>query len=116
MTTPADELRTAAERLRRLAATATPGPWEGVVDDHGRGEVDASVWADSINYYITEKVSSGARHQADAHYIAAMHPGVGAALADWLQSEAELLANDDFPAIHAHALAVARAINGGGQP
>lgn len=111
MTTPADELRTAAEKLRALASAATPGPWEGVVDDHGRGEVDASIWADSISYYVTEKISSGGRHKADAHYIATMHPGVGTALADWLDSEADHGLNID-PA----ALTVARRINAGGQP
>lgn len=112
MTTPAEEISVAAEQLRRLAATATPGPWEGVVDDHGRGEVDASVWADSINYYITEKISSG-RHQTDAHYIAAMHPGVGAALVAWLKSAAE---DAEQIGPDPHALAVARAINDRGQP
>jgi hypothetical protein len=114
--TPADELRTAAETLRKLAATATPGPWEGVVDRHQRGEVNASVWADSIGYYVTEQISSGDRHEVDAAYIAVMHPGVGLLLAEWLMEEALELANDDFPGIHMRALKIARAINAGGQP
>lgn len=39
-----------------------------------------------------------------------LHSDVVAALADWLDAEAGHLANDDFPGIHAHALAVARAV------
>jgi hypothetical protein len=120
--TPVDEIQSAASKLRALAAAATPGPWEGVVDDHGRGQINASVWADSIGYYITETISSGDRHQDDAHYIGLMHPGVGLVLADWLGEEAALHADDqaamradgegvaceNFP----RALAVARQING----
>lgn len=112
----ADELRTAAARLRGLATAATPGPWEGVVDDHGRGQVDASVWADSIGYYITEKISSGGRHKADADYIAAMGPTVGVALAGiftaWARMgdlDPDLLHRDGGP----ETLALARLINTG---
>lgn len=48
----------------------------------------------------------------DLEYIAATHPGVGAALADWLESaavDAEQIGPDH------RALAVARAIHGGEQ-
>lgn len=122
MPSPAAELRAAADKLRRLAAAATQGPWEGVVDDHGRKGIDASVWADSIGYYVTEKISSGARHTADATYIAAMHPGVGIALADWLDEQAQfdqLFREGGLPTPEpARALAVARQILGttGQQP
>ncbi|MEU8829389.1 hypothetical protein [Streptomyces sp900116325] len=117
-TAPADELRDAAEKLRSLAAAATPGPWEGVVDDHGRKGVDASVWADSIGYYVTEKISSGERHTADAAYIAAMHPGVGLALAKWLDRTAEAVeqANEEtlytVADLAVEAIELAREING----
>ncbi|MFI2081449.1 DUF6221 family protein [Streptomyces rubiginosohelvolus] len=76
----ADFLRARIAERRAIAEAATPGPWEGVVDRHQRGEVDASVWADSISYYVTEKITSGGRHEADAHHIAAHDPA--AALAD----------------------------------
>lgn len=64
------------DRDEALAKAATPGPWEGVVDHHQRGEVNASVWSDSLGYYITEKISSGDRHEADAHHIGANGPDV----------------------------------------
>jgi hypothetical protein len=57
-----------------VAQAATPGPWEQVVDDHGRGEVDASIWADSITYYVAEKIASGGAHIADAEHIALNDP------------------------------------------
>jgi hypothetical protein len=62
------------DRVQALAEAATPGPWEGVVDHHQRGVVDASVWADKLGYYIVEKISSGERHEADAHHIGANDP------------------------------------------
>lgn len=57
-----------------IAKRATPGPWEGVVDRHQRGVVDAGVWADCIGYYVTEKISSGDRHEADAAFIGTNDP------------------------------------------
>jgi len=105
--TPAEELRTAAATLRALAAEATPGPWEG------RGKVDASIWANSIGNYVTEKITSGERHKADAHYIAAMHPGVGDLIAKWLTTWVGIDFRDDaaLPEDAQHAIAIARAIN-----
>lgn len=74
MTDLADFLRARYAERRAIAEAATPGPWEGVVDRHQRGQIDASVWADSISCYITEKITSGGRHEADAHHIAANDP------------------------------------------
>ncbi|MFG3127349.1 DUF6221 family protein [Streptomyces tendae] len=62
------------DAVEAAAHAATPGPWEGVVDHHQRGEVDASVWSNKLGYYITEKISSGDRHEADAQHIAANNP------------------------------------------
>ncbi|MGW0780341.1 DUF6221 family protein [Streptomyces sp. NPDC002913] len=70
----ADFLRARYAERGAIAEAATRGPWEGVVDRHQRGQVDASVWADSIGYYVTEKVTSGERQKADAHHIAANDP------------------------------------------
>jgi hypothetical protein len=64
------------DRVEALAKAATPGSWEGVVDRHQRGVVDASVWSDKLGYYITEKISSGERHEADAHHIGANGPDI----------------------------------------
>lgn len=63
------------DRAEALAKAATPGPWEGVVDDHGRGEVDASVWSDELGYYITERIVSE-RYEDDAYFIGANGPDV----------------------------------------
>lgn len=80
--TAAEELRTAAEKLRDAARRAdreSPAPWrldEDVVrcDDGG----------------IVADASGEPDHDGDLPYIAAMHPGVGAALADWLDAEAAI--------------------------
>ncbi|MFG3585108.1 DUF6221 family protein [Streptomyces sp. NPDC047990] len=67
-------LRARYAEQRALAEAATPGPWEGVIDRHQRGVVDASVWSDKLGYYIAEQISSGDRHEADARHIAAHDP------------------------------------------
>jgi hypothetical protein len=129
MTTPADELRTAASRLRQLADQATPAPWTWkrwhsddcrtdcddptcflliVGSPHGPvgdADVDRDVFA--VERSVQE------RGEGDAAYIAAMHPGVGLALADWLGSAAEDA--EQIGADH-RALTVARKILGGEQP
>ncbi|MEV0015412.1 hypothetical protein [Streptomyces tendae] len=130
--TPADELRTAAARLRELAEHAThenrPNWTTGntlssrtpVVVDHTE---EPSVLVETY----------AARLEAVNRYIAAMDPALGAVLADWLdqaaryydagvQAAADVFSDD--PAGHEaflttgpgapseHALAVARQING----
>lgn len=114
MTTPADELRAAADKLRALASTATDGPW------HQKGIGDEGWTVTSANRFIAETEDSE-KGRADADWIATMHPGVGNALADWL----DLFANTEFDPeatiqvtdrSHECALAVARAINGTEQP
>jgi hypothetical protein len=102
-TTPADELRTAAQKLRSLIKDTPATPWWGDDLDEVQSP-EGHVARAKANPYPTSR------------YIAAMHPGVGKALADWLTVEMVQLEHDDFPALHAHALAVARAINGTQQP
>lgn len=122
--TPADELRAAAATLRDLAQAATPGPWRQH-DTHlgqygytatvlsGEGnETDLRAWLPSMSQ---EPWDESRNAWSDAAYIAAMHPGVGAALADWLDETAGQLDALPFPVTHATALATARAINGGPQ-
>lgn len=82
----ADELRQAAETLRTRATMATPGPWE-------TGE--RCVWGLSLspskNYEVVTDGpggEGGVGSTDDADYIATMHPGVGLALADWLDAVA----------------------------
>ena len=117
MTTPADELRTAATRLRERANAATPGPWSAdssIPYGHRVGSSDETNWV----AWTGEHGEDGS--EADARFIAAMHPGVGAALADWLDIAVmyaekwppDLQTNSPF---RQGALVVARAINGGAQ-
>ncbi len=107
MTTPADELRAAAEKLRKLAQAATPGPWEYDPEPYGYG--------DDIYYDVDGDNGGWAAHaesQPTAAYIAAMHPGVGLALAEWLEAEAaqaEFADGWESP----HSTTLARLINGG---
>jgi hypothetical protein len=80
---PADELRAAAARLRACLddPQLTAGPWLSL--DHGDrllrnqpGDADRAPV-----YVVDEPMSNG----ANADYIELMHPGVGAALAAWLE-------------------------------
>ncbi|MFE7535243.1 hypothetical protein ACFU67_13335 [Streptomyces rhizosphaericola] len=83
---PADQLRAAAEKLR-AAAMGSPmnsSPWryaKGLPSDSVRTEVG---W---------EVVYGDA--PGDLRYIALMHPGVGLALAAWLDTEAATWAGDE---------------------
>lgn len=136
MTTPADELRAAAARLRTLAAAATSGPWAAEKSNaygHRVGNSDEADWIAWTGEH------GETRSEADAQFIAAMHPGVGEELAKWLEHEAaghaaveslgdiaaELLnvqlerVGHTAQITHStlpQALAVARAINTGSQP
>ena len=115
MSTPADELRAAAEKLRELAAKATTD----ICPD----------WIYSAVRHVARNCEiecSHDDHQAwdqpqwdwyeDWSYIAAMHPGVGYALADWLDTEAQRLATTAHPdwqeVCSPNAVTVARQILG----
>lgn len=113
MTTAADELRAAARTLRALLADRelTPGPWLSM--DRG----DRLLWngegaEDKAPVYVVDEPMSNG---ANADYIAVMHPDVGTALVYWLEQAADAFAGQPVPD-YDPALAVARAINGGGQP
>jgi hypothetical protein len=105
--TPAAELRAAAERLRQAATAATPGPWHVTVC--GPNDDDAYVVSPSRPVVIAEE-PAGAGGQRDAAFIAAMHPGVALALAEWLEQTVRAL---EYwrTAIPDEALAVARSLN-----
>ncbi|MFE2832231.1 hypothetical protein ACFXI6_14455 [Streptomyces mirabilis] len=128
----AEELRAAAEKLRTLATEATPGPWRQH-DTHlgqyghtatvlsGEGnDTDLRAWLPSMSQ---ESWDEARNVWNDAAYMAALHPGVGLALADWLDETAtEVTAAEGTEyALHPDggafasweaALAVARAVNG----
>lgn len=108
MTTPADELRAAAALLRERATNATPGPWSQT----GIGDYGWTVSSPTGALVDTDDSDQG---RADADFIALMHPGVGAALADWLDAVADRARHNggDWVGADLHyALAVARQVNG----
>lgn len=92
----AEELRKAAETLRQRVGTTMPGPWwrDGITV---RGGPEGRSVASATNAV-----------RANAEYVATMHPGVGLALADWLDAE---FAHEFGPT--EHAITIARLINGG---
>lgn len=132
--TPAEELKAAADKLRALAAAATAGPWRQHDTHLDLGGHTATVLTDREDINDTELIAwvptwshepwDEARNAwNNAVYVAAMHPGVGAALAELLERQAKQAAEveqylgDQFQDgaldqdIH-DALAVARALLG----
>jgi hypothetical protein len=116
----AEKLREAAKVLRERAETATAGPW-AFYEMHGRDFTDEGwsiigVRAEAGEVAMTYPVSKERdEHEADAIYIATMHPGVGLALADWLDASADF--HEDKPhgydCLGCQAEEVADAILGG---
>jgi hypothetical protein len=118
----AAELRKAAETLRALATAATHEPWTHYPDMWVDGtpvhRIGSNAAGSDVGITPREDVHNGL---ADAAYIATMHPGVGLALADWLDRAAEkrargeeLLGTDRFRTSEdSEPIALARLINGG---
>ena len=107
--TPAEELTAAAQRIRKLADDATPGPWHRPLNTRYKATVTGALpegergsWLDGIDPTTGEREQctvamvptwSNGRHSRqrggrDLEYIAAMHPGVGQPLAAWLDETA----------------------------
>ena len=107
MTDTTDEIRAAAARLRALADMASPGTWErGNYGDYG--------WTVSLGDTDTIETADSETGKANASWIAIMQPGLGIALAAWLEFEVDLVARvpgSEMQGRSRHALAVARAIN-----
>ncbi|MEW1895950.1 hypothetical protein [Streptomyces albidoflavus] len=80
--TPADTLRAAVDRLRELADAAPEPPWT----EDGVGDIGFGVAMGGGRGVDTG--DDGPDGRAVAQYIAAMHPGVGNALAAWLEAAA----------------------------
>ena len=121
MTTPTGELRTAAHRLRELAERATHEDRTNWSTGHTLGSRSPVVVDDPQTPSVLIETYA-ARLEAVNRYIAAMGPGVGLALANWLELHADVIAartTEDGTGEYAvaidgdHALAVARAILGG---
>lgn len=107
MTTPADALRASAEKLRSLTADATEGPWFAEHLEGTWGEEHDAILVGQGKPLATLPYDHNGHLNAD--YAATMHPGVGTALADLLDDQAD---GDDEGVINPWALAVARAILG----
>jgi hypothetical protein len=106
----ADVLRQAATILRERAEGATPGPW--FLDAAGATGVYTEARVSETSQDVALPVIHPGGLDGTDRYIATMHPGVGLALADWLDAEATVCCDDnDKPRVR--ALAVARLIVGG---
>jgi len=108
--TPAEELRTAADKLRSLIAFLgdNRGPWKVGTPPSGYPQSISNV---GVPYCVADTHEDPSIPVFTiAPYIATMHPGVGKALCAWLESAAE-----DAVQIgpDPHAVALARQINGG---
>ncbi len=110
----AELLRRAAQKLRKRAGAATPGPWQAVQYGKGWG-VDGNVRPADHAWVAEMKFGE---ERTDAEYIASMHPPVALALAGWLDFVAEHIevrsGQRAGPAYveraYAHPVAVARAV------
>ncbi|MET9012286.1 hypothetical protein ABZX74_15410 [Streptomyces olivaceoviridis] len=127
----ADELRTAAQKLRKHIKHATDGPWVTSTVWSPRATSTSAVYshAHPTGTVESEVVASGRirsgyggiREPWNAEYIALMQPAVGAALAQLLEVEADVVAArtaEDGTEAYAldygtnHLLTIARLING----
>lgn len=131
--TPAEELRAAAVRLRKIAADATPGPWQRPLNTRYKATVtgplpegERGTWIGGNHPDTGEREQctvamvptwSNGKHSRqrggrDLEYIAAMHPAVGLALAELLDTAAEYVAEGAMacPTHLVRALAVGRAL------
>lgn len=84
----ADRLREAAKVLRERAQNTPAGPWffsEGTHGDPSGGPTYVSVVSKDSGHPVCMGNYDGHDGHA-AVYIATMHPGVGVALADWLDT------------------------------
>ncbi|MFE6126662.1 hypothetical protein ACFQ6Q_00095 [Streptomyces sp. NPDC056437] len=117
--TPEQELRAAAAKLRGLLADLDDcrGPW--YIANEEQRPYPQSIRNQGVPYLVADTYTDPVAPPETAQYICAMHPGVGLALADWLESTArtvEAVAEKYEPDPGAHwlapALAVARQILG----
>lgn len=131
-TSPVVELRDAAAKLRKHVKHATEGPWVTSSVWSPRATSTSAVYSHAhlAGSIESEVVASGRirsgyggiREPWNAEYIALMQPTVGAALADLLELEADVIeariveeGSDEFAVDLGgdHALTIARLINGG---
>lgn len=107
----ADRLREAAKVLRERAEAATPGPWE---IQQGTPTMGGGTWTlrTAGQPGIRLGVHEYQHGPGNADYIATVHPGVGLALADWLDYEASIVSGW-IPESRSRAIVLADLILGG---
>ncbi|MEU3386313.1 hypothetical protein [Streptomyces albidoflavus] len=112
--TPAEELRAAAERLRDLVADLRDCRGPRYVVNRDQRPYPQRIDNIGVPYVVASTTTDPAHPPVTADYIAAMHPGVGNALAAWLESWTGIEVAEDGPLAEElrHALAVARQILG----
>lgn len=130
--TPADTLRAASQRVRELAAKATPGPWRAAeeIDGLRAGRLTTvkapnphlcrqPAWTRVVTVGQTRPHFDDGKGLAEANvaWIAAMGPPIAEPLAAWLEATADLLDSEPARPVTPKrpALDLARAILGGGQ-
>ena len=107
----AAELRKAAETLRARAGAAHPGPW--YTDKYDADGVFTAPEVTLTSQDVAFASGGLSRQKETDAYIATMHPGVGLALADWLDLTARRLDEGLYvPGDYQKPLALARLING----
>ncbi len=112
MADDAATMRRAAALMRDRAEAIPHGPWHWqALGEHGYPQRVVNEGA----YLIAECFTGPDARLVEAEYIASMHPGVAAAVADWLDDEAERAERPGALAHHSLSpgpLAVARAYLG----
>jgi hypothetical protein len=86
--TPAEELRAAADKLRKLTADLGDcrGPW--YVVNREQRPYPQRIDNIGVPYIVASTTTDPSHPPTIADYIVAMHPRVGLALADWLDAAA----------------------------
>ncbi|MFD9569954.1 hypothetical protein ACFWBI_08930 [Streptomyces sp. NPDC059982] len=107
-TTPAAQIQAAVEKLRAAldgAETISPPPWAVTTERVIRAANDD---------IVADRSAEDPGDDIDLPYIALMHPGLGRALLNWLDSLTGIEFSERAPMLEElhHALAIARQING----
>lgn len=114
--TIADELRAAADKLRTVCSAAAPGPWTIANVPPFTDPLLMSRYEETPDDGDVLIVGNIDIEPEDQAVVQLLHPGVGTALANWLDSTATSLAASTHPGwqecVAPDAVAVARAING----
>jgi hypothetical protein len=106
----AQELRDAAAAMRERAQAATASEWFPI-QAPGRTVSDDGDWiVDSVPAFVCSTHIWDERGKADAEHIAAWHPAVALAVADWLESTANDVEHVHDPIYNLTSTTVARAL------